>query len=140
MPRSLRLLLALGAAALDLYFQYNLNPWRCHREIRLWLNNDKRLFPGPNHPDEQYQEYAIRFGPDGPFDLSAQDDQRLSQEGVFCHEFGLPSGKVSHGPQQERSVGWIGPVDEAVLKRLKAHACQSFDEGENRMHSLRFLL
>jgi len=129
----------LGAATLDLSFQYSLNPWRCHREIRLWLNNDKRLFPGPNHPYEQYQEYAIRFGPDRPFDLSAQDDERLSQEGVFCHEFGLPSGKVSHGSQQERGGGWFGPVDEAVVERLKAHASHSFDEGDDSIHSVRFL-
>jgi hypothetical protein len=28
----------LGAAALDVYFQYRFNPWRCQREPRLWLN------------------------------------------------------------------------------------------------------
>ena len=30
----------------------------------------------------------------------------------------------------------FGPVDEAVVERLEAHACQSFDEGENRMHNV----
>jgi hypothetical protein len=106
---------------------------------RLWLDNEKRLFPGPNHPYEKYHEYTIRFGTDGSFHLSAEDDELLAEEGVFCHEFGLASGKVSHGSQKKRGIGWFGPVDEAVLERLKAKACQSLDEGENIMHSVRFL-
>ena len=31
-----------------------------------------------------------------------------------------------------------GPVDEAVLERLKAKARHSLDEGENPMHGVRY--
>jgi hypothetical protein len=47
------------------------------------------------------------------------------------------SGKVSQRPHYESGVGWSGPVDEALVERLKAHACQTRDEGENPMHSVR---
>jgi hypothetical protein len=105
---------------------------------RLRLNNEKRLLPGPNHPCEKHQEHPIRLGVCGSFDLSAEDNQLLAEECIFRHEFGLASGKVSQRSQNERGVGWFGPIDKAVLERLKAHACQSLDEGDNTMHSVRF--
>ncbi len=52
------------------------------------------------------------------------------------HEFGLVSGKVCHGSQQERGGSWFCAVDEVVLDRLEAHVCQSFEEGEKAMHSV----
>jgi hypothetical protein len=30
-------------------------------------------------------------------------------------------------------------VDEAAVERLKTHVCQALDEGDNRLHSIRFL-
>ena len=62
----------------------------------------------------------------------------LTEERVFSHQFGLRSDEVSHGSQRERGVGWFGPVDEAVLERLKADAYQSLDESDNTMHGVRF--
>jgi len=32
--------------------------------------------------------------------------------------------------------GWFGPVDETAVKRLKAKACQTRDEGENLVTAL----
>ena len=129
---------SLEDATLDEYFQNSRNPIRCQREIRLWLDNEQRLLPCPNHPCEKHQEHAIHFGACGSFDLSAQDNKRLSEERVFCHEFGLRSGEVSHGSQRERGVGWLCPVDEAVLERLKADAYQCPDEGEKTMHGVQY--
>ena len=71
---------------------------------RLWLNNEQRLFPGPNHSCQKHQEHPIRFGTGRSFHLSAEDNQLLSQERVFCHEFGLASGKVCQRPQHESEV------------------------------------
>ena len=59
----------------------------------------------------------------------------LAQERIFCHEFGLRSGKVSHRSHYKRGVGWFGPVDEAMVERLKARACQSLEEGDDTLHS-----
>jgi hypothetical protein len=104
----------------------------------LWLNNEQRLFPCSNHSCQKHQEHAIRFGTDGSLGVSAQDNQLLAQERVFCHEFGLASGKVCQRPQQERGGVRFGPGDEAVVERPKAKAYQTPDEGENLMHSGRY--
>jgi hypothetical protein len=103
---------------------------------RLWLNDEQGLLPGPNHPRQKHQEHPIGLLENRSFDLSAKDDEFLAEECVFGHEFGLVSGKVSHGPQPERGGSWFCPVDEVVLDRLEAHVCQTFDEGEKAMHSV----
>jgi hypothetical protein len=63
--------------------------------------------------------------------------QVLPKEGVFCHKFGLASGEVRHGSHSERGGGWFGQVDETVVERLEAKACQTRDEGENYLHRVR---
>ncbi len=105
---------------------------------RLWLDNEKRLLPGPNYPGQKHQKHPIRFGICRSFHVSAEDDELLAQKCIFCHEFGLASAKVRQRPRYESGVRWFGPVDEAVVERLKAHACQTRDEGENPMHSVRY--
>ncbi len=61
---------------------------------RLWLNDDEGLFPGPHHACQQDQVHPVRLGTGRSFHLSTQDDQLLTQEGVFCHKLGLVPGKV----------------------------------------------
>jgi len=105
---------------------------------RLWLDNEQRLLPGSYHSGQKHQEYPIRFDTDGSFHLSPQNDELLTQERVFCHEFGLASGKVGQRPQQERSGVRFGPGDEAMVERLKTKACQPITEGENPVHSVQY--
>jgi hypothetical protein len=106
---------------------------------RLWLDNEQGLFPGPNRLCQKHQEHAVRFGTGRSFDMSAQDNQLLAKEGVFCHEFRRASGKICQRPHKERgAVVRFSPVDEAVVKRLKAKACLPSDEGEDLMHSVRY--
>ena len=126
-----------GAAevALDLYFQKSLKPWRCHREPRLWLNNEQHLLPGSYYPGQKHEEHAVRPGTSRPFHLSTQDDQRLSQQGVFCHELGLATGLVGQHPQYERGRVRFGPGDEAAVERVKTKAYQACDESEKPLHS-----
>ncbi len=107
-------------------------------EERLWLHDEKRLLPGPNHPGQKHQEHPIRFGTGGSFHVSAEDNELLTEECVFYHEFRLAPGKVSHRPQYERGVGWFCPVDEVLMERLKADAYQLLNEGDNTMHGVRF--
>jgi hypothetical protein len=104
---------------------------------RLWLNDEQRLFPGPYCSCQHHQEHSIRPGACGSFDVSAEDNQLLAQERVFCHEFRLASGKVCQDPHHERGGGVrFGPVSEAVEERLKAKACKPFDEGKNSVQSV----
>jgi hypothetical protein len=126
----------LEEAALDLSFQYSLNPWRCQRRSVSGWTSDVRLLPGPNGSCQEHQEHPIGLLEDRSFDLPPKDNELLPEEGVFGHEFGRVSGKVSHGSQQERGGSWFCPVDEVVLDRLEAHVCQSFEEGEQAMHSV----
>jgi len=67
--------LGLFEQALDLRFQNTRKSSRCQREIRLWLDEEKRLFPGPNHPGENHQEKPVGLQIDGVFDLSTEDDE-----------------------------------------------------------------
>ena len=129
----------LEDAALDLYFQNRRASLAMPPQERLWLDNEKRMLPCTRRSCEKDQDQAIRFCKCWSFDLPTQDDELLPEEGVFCHELGLASGKVSHRTQHERGIGRFGPVDEAVVERLKTHVCQALDEGNNILHSIRFL-
>ena len=128
----------LEDAALDLYFQNRRASLAMPLEQRLWLDNEQGLFPGPNRLRQKHQEHPIRIGTGRSFHLSPEDDQLLAQERVFCHEFGLASGKVCQRPQQERGGVRFGPGDEAVVERLETKAYQPLDKGENPMHSVRY--
>jgi len=97
------------------------------------------LFPGSYHPGKKHQEHAVRLGTGRSFHLSTQDEKLLSEQCVFCHEFGLAPGKVSHSSQEERGSGWFGPVNQAGVERLEAPACHVLDKDKKSMHSVRFL-
>jgi hypothetical protein len=56
---------------------------------------------------------------------------------VSCHHRDLE--EQAHHTQHERGIGRFGPVDEAVVERLKTHVCQVLVEGDNIVHSIRFL-
>ena len=71
---------------------------------RLWLDNEQGLFPGPNRPSQKHQEHTVRFGTGGSFHPSTKNNELLSEEGIFCHEFGLASGKICQRPHQERAT------------------------------------
>ena len=66
---------------------------------RLWLNDKKRLLPGPNRPRQKNQEHPVRFGTGRSFHLSVEDNERLSKERVLCYELGLAPDKVSQCPK-----------------------------------------
>ncbi len=105
-------------------------------EQRLWLDNDEGLFPAPNYSGQKNQEHPVRFGTGRSFHLSTQDDQLLTQECVFSHQFGFASGKVCQCPQHERGGVRFGPRDEAMVERPKTKACQPCDERENPLHNV----
>jgi hypothetical protein len=64
--------------AFDLRFQYKRKSSRCHREPRVWLNNEEGLFPGPNHPCQEDEEHPICFRACWPFHLPFENDELLS--------------------------------------------------------------
>src|SRR5260370_15111220 len=42
---------------------------------RLRLDDEERMFPGPNHHGQKHQEKPVRLPVDRSFDLSTKDDQ-----------------------------------------------------------------
>ena len=44
----------------------------------VWLNDDERLFPCPNHPCQKDEEQPIRLRACRPFHLPLEDDELLS--------------------------------------------------------------
>ncbi len=84
----------------------HLNAWMNEaRSILSWRNytsvsiEEKRLFPGSDHPGQKYQEQPVRLPIDGAFDLSTQDDQLVSQQRVFRQQFGFASRQISKRPK-----------------------------------------
>ena len=64
----------------------------------IWLNDQQGLLPGSNQPGQQDEKDAIGFCACWPFHLPLEDDQLLSQEGIFGDELRLAStqdGKCS---------------------------------------------
>jgi hypothetical protein len=45
---------------------------------RLWLDKQKRLFPGPNHSGQQHQEKPVSLFVNWSLDLSMEDDELLT--------------------------------------------------------------
>ena len=121
-----------------LVFPIELEPLTMPTEERLWLNDEKRLLPGSNHPGQKHQDHPVRFGTGWSFHLSTKNNELLTEKSVFCHEFGLASSKVCRHSQHERGSARFCPGDEAVVKRLKTKACQPLDDGEHPMHSVRY--
>jgi|GEM_PF-2217157 len=68
----------LRERAFDVRFQNTRKSSRCQRRSVVFLDEEKRLFPGPNHPGENHREKPIALPVDGSFDLSTEDDQFVS--------------------------------------------------------------
>src|SRR5215469_16204350 len=128
-----------GRICSGLVFPIELESLPMPSQERLWLDNEQRLLPVPNRPRQKNQEHPVRFGTGRSFHLSAEDNELLVQERVFCHEYRLATGLVSQCQEQERGVVRFCPGDEAVVERLKTQACQPLDTGENLMHSVCYL-
>jgi len=107
-------------------------------EQRLWLNDEERLLPCPNHPCQEDEEHAIRFRACGAFHLAPEDDELLSQEGIFCHQLGLASAKVGQGLQRQGGSEWFGPTSKASEECMPAAIQEALERDENTSHTRNF--
>jgi len=87
------------ACLFDLRFQNQRKSSRWKPQECLRLDEEKRLFPGADHPGQKHQEQPVRLPIDGAFDLSTQDDQLVSQQRVFRQQFGFASRQISKRPK-----------------------------------------
>src|SRR5437763_15827608 len=100
-------------------------------EQRLWLNDEERLLPCPNHPCQEDEEHAIRFRACGAFHLAPEDDELLSQEGIFCHQLGLASAKVGQGLQRQGGSERSGPLKKASSQSCNETTHEPFQTSKN---------
>jgi hypothetical protein len=109
---------------------------RCQREIRLRLDDKKRLFPGPNHSSEKQQAEPICLLAGRTFDLPMQDDELLPQQRVFDKQFGLAFGKVCDHSQQKGGGAQFHPTNNAISECVKTQSYSMSERNENREHRL----
>jgi hypothetical protein len=101
---------------------------------RLWLNEEQRLFPGSDHPGEEYQQPSIRLPTNGSFDLSMQDDQLLAQQRIFRQQFSFAPGQIGKGANDKGGCRRFDPTQEAFLERTQAGTKALFDQGKHAEH------
>jgi hypothetical protein len=65
------------------------------------LHDHESLLPGSNQPGHQNEEDAIGVRAFWPFHLPLEDDQLLSQEGIFSDKLGLASAKIEESSKQQ---------------------------------------
>jgi len=104
----------------------------------VWLHDQEGLLPGTNEPGQQDQEQAIGPGERWPFHLPLEDDQLLSQEGIFGHELGFASAKVGEGGQRQGGSQRFGPTSNARRERIQAAILQPPEISHNTSHTRSF--
>jgi len=105
-----------------------------------WLDQDKRLFPGPDHPRQEDKEKPIRLFVDWSRDLSMQDNELLTQQRVFRQQFGFAAGQIGERSKQKGAPRWFDPPQNAFLERLQAQTDSLLDEGKYGEHKMEPLL
>ena len=97
---------------------------------RLRLDDKERLFPGPNHSREKYQEHSICFPVNWSCDLSTQDNELVSQQRVFRQQFGFASGQISKRSGHKGGRQWFDPTPNTFLERVQAKTDALLDREE----------
>jgi len=101
----------------------------------LRLDDKERLFPGPNHSGEKYQEHSVCFSVNWSFDLSTQDDQLVSQQRVFRQQFGSASGQISKRSKHKGGRQWFDPTQNTFLERVQVKTDTLLDRGKYTQHN-----
>ena len=84
----------------------------------LWLDDEQGLVPGSNRLCQENEEDAIRFRACWPLHLPFENDELLSQEGIFRDQFGLASAKICHGLQRQGGPERFRPTSKANGERM----------------------
>jgi hypothetical protein len=102
------------------------------------LHDHEGLLPRSNHMSQQDEEDAIGPGDSWPFHLPFEDDERLSQEGIFGYQLGLASAKVGQRLQRQGGSERFGPMSKARRECLQATHLQPLESGEHTTHTKSF--
>ena len=98
------------AHTFDLRFQNRRKSSRCQRSSVVFLDKEKGLFPGSDHPGEEHQKKPIRLSVGRSFDLSTQNDQWHASERIFRQPFRFPSGQIDERVEHKGDCRWFDPT------------------------------
>ncbi len=104
----------------------------------VWLNDQKGILPGMNQPCQEDEEQAIRVRACWPFHLPFEDDELLSQEGVFRHQLGLASAKVGQSLERQGGSERFRPTSKARGERVQAALQEAQERDQNTSHKKSF--
>jgi hypothetical protein len=124
--------------AWDLCFGEQAKELTMPAQKRLWLDEEKRLFPGPNHSGQEHEEKSVRLAVNWLLDLPMEDDELLSQERVFRDQFRFPLNKVRECAEHKGGCRWFDPTQETFLERVKAEANPLLDDDAQTERQLNF--
>jgi hypothetical protein len=60
-----------------------------------------------------------------PLDLTAQDDQLLAKQRIFCDEVDPGASEIGERFSPWRAIGWLGPLNSALVQTTGA-SCQRY--------------
>jgi hypothetical protein len=80
-----------------------------HGYARGWTTFAKR-------PRKHDQEQTIRRRASWALDLTMDDDELLSQQGVLSDAFGLAASEISERSSHWRAIGWLRPLKQALVR------------------------
>jgi hypothetical protein len=83
------------------------------------------------------QEQAIRFW---ALDLTAEDDELLTEQGVFGDELRLGTGQIREGPHQQRATEWPRPLEQVLMEPTKAASERASERDEQTEKGMYVLL
>ena len=104
----------------------------------LWLHDQQGGLSGTNQRGQQDQEDAISSGESWPFHLSLQNDELLSEEGIFRQKLLFTSRKISEGGQRQRGPQRFGPTSKMSGEYMQATNLQPLESGEHTTHTKSF--
>ena len=102
------------------------------------LHDHESLLPRSNYPGQQDEEDAIGPGEPWPFYLSLENNELLSQEGIFRTQLGFASAEVGEGGERQGGAERFTPTSKARRERLQAAILQSPERGQNTIHTKNF--
>ena len=101
----------------------------------IWLHDEESLLPGSNQPGQQDEKDAISFRACRPFHLPFEDDQLLSQEGIFGDELGLASAKIGEGGERQGGHERFGPMSQARGESMPAAIQEALERSQHTSHN-----
>ena len=104
----------------------------------VWLHDEDGLLPVRTNLANRTRRRRSVLVNRWPLHLPLENGQLVSQEGIFCHEFGLASAKISEICQRQKGNVRFGPTSNARGDRIQAAIQEAPEMGQNTSHTKNF--